>query len=192
MKMQEYRFIQKDRIYESLFGDEKPNQISSDDLVTLLFFFLNQEGKEEYIKRERNIDLFEFNGEFYNINISDATITFVSLIIDILITQGALSAVLAGTGTLKPFLEKISTINGEFCNLIELSKFSTFKVGSETAILNNLSNQECPYEKFNCIHKSDRICTLTIDGLKDNLNQFIEKGFISINSEGFWELKIKV
>jgi len=115
--MKNYQYLNYDELLNVFNHQDKSEKIEEAIFHEIIELYLknNQLESNENIEKIEEEGLVQIDGKYYNLNITTLSITTISLIIDILFTNGMLQVGLSGLGIIKPFLERVNTKNGELC-----------------------------------------------------------------------------
>lgn len=112
-----------------------------------------------------------------NINLKASTIALIALILDIEVTNGIASFILAATGVDMRLITKLDEEMGEKCVLVEVYKKENHKAKSN--ILNQIYGKECINNDMNCKFRVQGICTIEQENVKEILDDLNNKNVLT-------------
>ena len=171
-----------DSIFFSLFIQQYVHRYLADDEV-----FEIQDKHEKSVNSPMVFNLL-IPKTHYNIDLKTTTLSTLSLLLDIFITNGISTATLAGIGKVGQFVYKIEEANGEICNY--------HAVGDESGngltfdeLFNKLSKRVCPYPNLNCSHFDEGFCNINEQELMKNVRELEKK--LALDIVDYNKLKLR-
>ena len=134
------------------------------------------------------MDPLRIRKDFYSINVETGTWTTIGMLLDIFLTFGISSTILASMGKTGQFLFKLNKESGEICNYYEAVKKSKveFNINELTDVY---KNKKCPYKEFKCKFCKKESCTIDKENLSSNLNSLEKKGILKYIGDGDWRYR---
>jgi hypothetical protein len=121
----------------------------------------------------------------YNINVQNATVLGAAVVLDALATAGLASAALAALGRDLRVIARLPCESGLLCNYILLesvvAKNELPKSASELAAL--ISGNACPYPECRCRHKSEQTCSITTQGMTENIVTLEQHAVVKLDDD---------
>jgi hypothetical protein len=108
----------------------------------------------------------------YNINIKAATLTIIALLLDINLTLGASSAILALTGFNSQAIVKIDISEGEKCIILEAMQSKGRLISDK---IFKMCNSECVHNDLKCKYQSEGKCTIEKEDIYRILDELCNK-----------------
>lgn len=108
----------------------------------------------------------------YNINIKALTLVAIALLLDIKLTMGVASSILAIMGFNGQAIVRIDTSEGEMCLILE-AMHSKNRIINEDVFLK--FNSECVHHDLDCRYRIDDKCTITTDTIGSILDGLCDK-----------------
>jgi hypothetical protein len=165
----------------STFMSEENSQIFIENFKS----FTKNLGEDEFVKEIMSIPKSQSNPDMiyrsylltprysYNINIKAVTLTTIALLLDIQLTLGFMSAMLAITGFNNQAIVKVDVSEGEICLILEAMQ-SKNRIINEDVFAN--CNSECIHNDLECKYRnSDDKCTIKKEDIKRILDELCEK-----------------
>ena len=110
------------------------------------------------------------------INFKVSTIALIALILDIEVTNGIASFILAATGVNIRSIAKINESIGEKCVLLEIYRNDRHKTKLST--LKNMFCRECINNDMNCKYRIQGMCTIDSEKINEILENLKDKNVI--------------
>ncbi len=124
---------------------------------------------------------------FYTINVKKSTWTIIGLMLDLTLTMGSASAVLAASGLIGRLIGRLHEENGELCVykfLLESKRPRT------TEQIVSALHGECIKYAWECRFRKGRNCMIDHKALEVNLRVLESIGAISLTSNHEWKLEL--
>jgi hypothetical protein len=113
----------------------------------------------------------------YFVNLKRASITLLTFILDLTLTDGFASTVLGLAGYSTQAIVKLSEENAEKCIYMNLYKQENHTGSS--SMLSSPQNQSCPNHDLRCKYRKDAKCTMPEEAVAATLKSLSEKNVIS-------------
>lgn len=118
-----------------------------------------------------------------NINIKATTVTLLAILLDINLTNGFASGILALSGFNSRAFVKLNEYDAEKCILLEICSNGTYQV--EIGFFNNICNKECVNNHIHCRYRTEGMCTMKYEEVLKKCDNLVEKNVLK-KDENFY------
>lgn len=121
----------------------------------------------------------------YNIyiNLKASTLAIIALILDIKVTNGISSFILAATGVNIRSIAKIDENIGEKCVLLEVYRKEDHQANPD--IFKQVCGKECINNDMNCKYRSNGVCTMDQERVKGILDNLSDKNVLTKRNDSY-------